>query len=101
MAAGAIGTELATMDIVTAMATGAGIGHLKFVAYRLRMAGLASKTFVGTVENKVGAGVVIKGPELPATGVVTVNAGRAQGAVVLIVFAMAVNALFRCFPEAL
>lgn len=91
VAALAIRSELALVDIIICMATQAGHGQLDD-AWRLLVASTAYKGLMGAAQRKAGHRIVVETALLPVAAVMAARAIRAIAALVDIVLDMAGDA---------
>ena len=96
MAAFAIAPEFATMNIVFTVTAGTGFPHVDLVFNRLAVAGEAVQRLMGSVESKLGLGVVIILPEVPAVRVVAVCTVVSETLFMLVSFLVTGDAVARC-----
>src|SRR5450830_1536933 len=77
------------MDVIFDVATVATRRQHIPIFDRIVVTQCAGFSLVPTVQRKLGSGIVIKGPVLPGTGVVTLSTVRPQGLFVLVVLQVA------------
>ena len=99
MAARAVGSELAVVDIIRFVAIGAVATLLNLRCQWLPVAGFASDALMGSIELESGLCVVIKKCLLPVHRRVAKHASFAEPATMGVVFLVAGNALLRRVSE--
>lgn len=99
MAATAVGSELAIVDIVGTMTVGTVLAQARLRSERLPVAAFACDFRVCAVQRETGLLVVIEKPLLPFDRVVAQRAFFTKATFVLVVLAMAADAVFRRVAE--
>jgi hypothetical protein len=99
MASLAVVTEFTVMHVIAAVASAAGIADLDINRHRARMAGLATKFPVCSIDLEPGLPVVIELPDRPVGRAVTGTAIRAELLLVNIFVTMAVETRLRRVAE--
>lgn len=101
MAASAIRTELAIMNVVGSMATAAIAVHDAHLRQRVAVAVVAGDVSVRALERECGLRVVIEEPDVPRDRIVAILAAFGEVAPVRIGFPVAGNAIGLCVRECL
>ena len=85
--------KTAAMHIVLHVTTGAGHGLTGLFFHWLPMAGMALQSLMGSIQLKMGLGVVVKPPETPTIRIVAGSALGAEAPFVFIVRFMTLHAV--------
>lgn len=95
MAAPAVVSEVAVVDVVGPMTIAAALAELGLPGERPPVAALAGHAGVRACERKAGLGVVLELPAQPVDGIVAARAIAGEPAFMLIVVCMAVDTVSR------